>query len=400
MSAEVILLKKEIEQLKAENSSMLKKHQNELSVYKSIFDNKFLSMVLLDRNKKVIAFNKLSNDWAKVALGKEYHINQSFNDFLLEEERGLFDEKFSKALNGEIIFSLKCFKYFDNEEHWFKIQYLPVFDANDIVDRICLSTVNATLEKKLEGENLIAKNENNLLKTQKDSLQIQLTQKDEFVNILAHDIKSPFNAIVGFLDLIKEDFFQSTREELSSKLELVINSAHNTLGLLENMLNWSRSQLGTIEFKPRRINLYKLWLEVYDNHKLTSILKGIKVVCEIDKNQNANCDKDMMRFVIQNLFVNAIKFSKTEGIVKIKAEEQNDEIIVSISDIGVGIKKQDIYKLFDSNILYTTRGTANEKGTGLGLKISKKFVEIHKGKIWVESVPDKGSSFFFTLPIN
>jgi signal transduction histidine kinase len=219
--------------------------------------------------------------------------------------------------------------------------------------------------------------------------------KDKFFSIISHDLRSPINALAGLLDLIDKGAIKPEEMHKHTK-ELKVRFNH-TRTLLNNLLDWTLLQMDKLNLQAAKINLYRL---VEENIQLLGSVqdKKISMINEVPENAIGFADSNTINLVIRNLITNAIKFTNDGGRVVIAAREQGREWIVSVSDNGVGMKAEIMSMLFDKTAPYTTRGTANEKGTGLGLILCKEFVEKNGGRIWVESAEDKGSTFYFTLP--
>ena len=242
-----------------------------------------------------------------------------------------------------------------------------------------------------------------ILKESQEKLRESNISKDKFFSIIAHDLKSPFNAMLGFSEILNENFDEYSSDEQKKFVSFIYQGLQNTYNLLENLLQWSRSQKGMIDFRPEKTNLFLLTNEAIDLQNQSVEQKCIKLTNQIDENVFVDADKDMLSTIIRNLLSNAIKFTTKHGEVKIKAvsiptEDKKGFIEVVVNDTGVGISKEIQSKLFDIGENTSTEGTNKEKGTGLGLILCKEFIEKHGGKIWVESEVGKGSSFCFTLP--
>ena len=181
-------------------------------------------------------------------------------------------------------------------------------------------------------------------------------------------------------------------------LELMKDSAKNIYSLLENLLEWSRSQRGTIQFEPNHFPLRKIVDNNLSLAKLSAENKKIKLINLIDENINVYIDPNLITTVFRNLISNAIKFTNINGSITIDAFRDGDFYIVSVIDTGMGMSQETISKLFRIDVHVTTLGTSQEKGTGLGLILCKEFIIINGGNIWVESELGKGSTFKFTLP--
>ncbi|MFO7257459.1 MAG: tetratricopeptide repeat-containing sensor histidine kinase [Bacteroidota bacterium] len=222
--------------------------------------------------------------------------------------------------------------------------------------------------------------------------------KDKFFSIISHDLRGPLNSLTSFSELLINHMDQLTRSEIQSLARDLDLSVKNLYGLLENLLEWSRSQTGTMHFMPEPFDLSAL---LEENRSLLSQQaqnKRITLLSEAPEGVIVRAHKHSVSTVIRNLISNAIKFTPQGGVIKLNIQIESGEAIVSVADTGVGMDQDAIEKIFRIDAKHTTMGTANEKGTGLGLILCKEFVEKNHGKIWVTSEPGKGSIFYFSLP--
>jgi signal transduction histidine kinase len=219
--------------------------------------------------------------------------------------------------------------------------------------------------------------------------------KDKFFSIISHDLRSPINALAGLLDLLDKGAVKP--EEMHKHTQELKIRFNHTRTLLNNLLDWTLLQMDKLNLQAAKINLHRI---VEENIQLLTSVQGknISIVNNVPANAIGFADSNTINLVIRNLMTNAIKFTNDGGQVTIAAEERGSEWLFSVRDNGVGIKPEILNILFDKTAPYTTRGTANEKGTGLGLILCKEFVEKNGGKIWAESQEDNGSTFWFTLP--
>lgn len=234
-------------------------------------------------------------------------------------------------------------------------------------------------------------------KETEEQLKGLLATKDKLFSIISHDLRGPIGSFMQVIELLTSDVL-ITPDVPDSLLHELKDMSKNTFYLLENLLNWSRSQRSEIIYDPRTIIVNDL---IKENIALLSNAAGqksIQVQFEEKINYTAYADYDMINLVIRNILTNGIKFTRVGGLIVIRISEQNGLIEVELADNGVGMLKDVANKLFTDNQFHSTYGTSNEKGTGLGLVLCKDFVKRNGGAIRVESVPDKGSSFFFTLP--
>jgi len=236
----------------------------------------------------------------------------------------------------------------------------------------------------------------------KQNVQLQKlnADKDRFLSILAHDLRSPFNAILGFLSLLIENVRRYDTDKIENQLHFIENSAQRVYNLLEDILLWVKVQSGKLPYEPQSQDFTEICTDVIEFLQQNAIKKNIAVkYLEIEK-INVFADINMLKTTLRNLISNAIKFTNPGGKVNIYAEQTPINLTVTVADDGIGIAPEIIDKIFDVSQTYTSKGTANETGTGLGLLLCKEFVEKHGGKIWVESEIGKGSLFIFTLPTN
>lgn len=222
--------------------------------------------------------------------------------------------------------------------------------------------------------------------------------KDKFFSIISHDLKSPFNSILGLSDLLIEQIQEKNFDDIEEYAGIIRDSSQRAMDLLLNLLEWSRSQTGRMEFSPEYAKLSTLINEAIELLDDSAQQKSITIHRELPRKMIAFVDKAMISTILRNLISNAIKFTHPHGQIVISNELKNEELIVAVSDNGVGIKKERINKLFRIDENQSSLGTQNEKGTGLGLVLCKEFIEKHGGRIWVESELGKGSKFYFAIP--
>lgn len=226
--------------------------------------------------------------------------------------------------------------------------------------------------------------------------------RDRFFSIIAHDLKNPFNSLLGFTEILDNDYTELgdyKRREISRYLR---ESAESVYRLLENLLEWSSAQTGRLQINAQRIDLEKLAVESMEQIRLTAARKGVSLKLETTGTVLAVADEDMLRTVFRNLLSNAVKFTSRSGNVAISAAYRTDKkkkwAVVSIADTGTGIRPEEIKRIFHLTENKPTKGTDNEPGTGLGLPLSYEFIRLNGGSLHVESTWGKGSRFYFMLP--
>lgn len=264
---------------------------------------------------------------------------------------------------------------------------------NDLVDDLAHGISYIRLE---ESERAAAR----AIKESESKLKELIVTKDKFFNIVAHDLKNPFTSLLGSSELLYDNINQMTTENVK-KLALILNdSAKSGFAILQNLLDWSRSQTGMIRFCPTEINLRMIIDENIDNLNLQTSNKEIKMWSELKTDLIITADKNLINTVLRNLLSNAVKFTHKNGKIKIAAASRKNEVILSVIDSGIGMSPEKIDQLFKLENALSMPGTEKEQGTGLGLRLCKEFTELMGGRIWAESDPGKGSKFSFTIPVN
>lgn len=274
-----------------------------------------------------------------------------------------------------------------NEERWFRIESIPTAYENGDIQWF---GVTQDITERYKAEEAVRQNE--------VKLRDLNAQKDKFFSIIAHDLKNPFNSILGLSQLLIEQINEKDYEGIEEYAGYIKQSTQKAMNLLINLLDWSRSQTGRMAFNPEKFDLVEL---IEENRLLfdgNANQKSITLTNHSSNNLFVYADRQMVSTIIRNLVSNAIKFTKEGKEIVVTAEKNGTNILVSIKDEGVGITPERIDKLFQIDSNDSTPDTNNEMGTGLGLILCKEFVNKHGGDIWVESEPNIGSTFYFTLP--
>lgn len=251
------------------------------------------------------------------------------------------------------------------------------------------------------------KESNELLQKAKKQVEESVSQlrelnatKDKLFTIMAHDLKSPFNSVLGFSDLLIKEFRNYDDEKIENFLAIINSTSKHTLVLLDNLLDWVRLQTKQIIYQPENLPLQPIILEILELLSSSAKIKNISLNAFQSDGIVVYADRNMLQTIIRNLISNAIKFTNTGGEIDIYVVANHSEVEITISDNGVGMNEETRNKLFNVNTSITTLGTAKERGSGLGLIICKEFVEKQGGEIWVVSESGKGSDFKFTLPLS
>jgi signal transduction histidine kinase/streptogramin lyase len=266
-----------------------------------------------------------------------------------------------------------------------------------------LNETNTLMEERQQlieeqSEELIVQKED-LIK-QRDALNELNATKDKLFSILGHDLRSPFNVIIGFSDLLFRNIRNYPIEKTEFQIGAIKDAALNTYNLLNNLLEWSRSQSGKIRFEPVKIMVSELLANELNILLQQASKKEVEIKLTTTDNENLiDGDPDLLSTVMRNLISNAIKFSHKNTTVEISLNLSQNDLTFSVKDHGIGMSSRTIDKLFNVNTNTSTRGTNDEKGAGLGLLLCKDFIDKHNGTIWAESQQDLGSTFSFTIPV-
>ncbi|WP_035483783.1 tetratricopeptide repeat-containing sensor histidine kinase [Gaetbulibacter saemankumensis] len=248
--------------------------------------------------------------------------------------------------------------------------------------------------QELEEKNLKIEMQNEAFLEQTQHLENVNNVKDKLFSIISHDLKDSLSSINGFIDLLRDGSL--SRQEFENLIPELSENANNASLLLFNLLNWSKSQMQSLEPKPTLFDIQEVFADKVKLIEQRMETKGIELV-DHSLRDFAYADRSMFEIVVQNLLANALKFCKNGDTITISNHISNGNCIVSVADTGIGISEENLGKIFKGNS-FTTRGTNNEKGTGLGLSICKELVELNNGKIWVESTVNVGSTFYVQLP--
>ncbi|MCU7512114.1 MAG: PAS domain S-box protein [Ignavibacteria bacterium] len=264
-------------------------------------------------------------------------------------------------------------------------------------DKETLELISYPVSRAIERR----KNEEQILEYVQQLKETNAT-KDRFFSFISHDLRGPFSSLLGFSEMMLEDFESLPHEDLKRYLEIINATSRNLYNLLNNLLQFSRFQTGRVQNNPSEYNLGELVSKNVDLLRGNALKKGIHLTTETTINRAAFVDEEMISSAIQNLITNAVKFTPRNGSITVKCVqmEGEDKAMISVCDTGVGMDKDTLDKLFRIEVIHSTSGTEKEPGTGLGLILTKEFVEKNNGRIWVQSTPGKGSTFCFTLPLS
>lgn len=250
---------------------------------------------------------------------------------------------------------------------------------------------------KIKSNKLLA-SKNKVIEKSEQELRVLNASKNKFFSIIAHDLKNPLHTVLGYSSLLYKNYDKFKETERRKFASDIFQSTNNISRLLQNLLEWSRSQTGVLNFSPDVFEYQRVLDNALSVLRLLAEQKSIQIKTGHDPELKLFADPLMIETVLRNLINNAIKFTPDGGHIEVSAKEADGQIQISVTDTGVGISEEESQNLFRIDSKVKRKGTNNEDGTGLGLILCHEFVNKHQGKIWVESTPGKGSEFTFTIP--
>lgn len=361
--------------------------QNEKQKYQDLYDFAPIAYLTFNETGNILELNHS----AARLFGKRresFQLNSIF-PFLTDECKNDFRLMVKNAFSYGVEVGELTFQDVSNNTIHAKVQ-LSVFLEKEVYEKLCWMTItDITKQRNIETT----------LRDSEQKLRELNALKDKFFSIISHDLKGPIGSIVNILGLLEKEIEKESSEQKHT-INLLQVTAKQTQALLEDLLLWSRSQSNRVKFNPIKIDIKWLINDIVLFQKyVIANKKEINISIDIqDEDVSVFADMEMIKIVFRNLLANAIKFTQVGGSVKVGCEPaQNGKVLFYISDTGVGISDENQAKLFKLEEHYTTKGTNQERGTGLGLIICKEFIERNGGNIFVESSEGKGSKFSFTL---
>jgi len=384
MKNETKLLREKIRELEKENT-ILKEQKIEITeakeLYLKIFEE-FPALIWRSRLDKLCDyFNKTWLEFTGRTMEQEFGngwaegVHPDDFNACLQTYVNAFDERRSFLMEYRMKNKL-------GEYRWIRDFGRPFYD----LDNTFLGYIGSCYD--------ITENKNN------ENKLIELNAaKDKFFSVIAHDLRAPLSSIIGFSEHLMAVVKARDYEQTGKMADIIMQSSARAMDLLMNLMEWAQLQSGRMEFNPECIEMNPIINEAVLLLSGNATQKSITISNTLSPEIRVNADRAMVSTVLRNLISNGIKFTQPGGTITIKSAVKQQELIVSVTDTGVGISKKRIDKLFEINESYSTSGTQNEKGTGLGLILCREFIEKNNGKIWVESKSERGSTFYFSLPL-
>jgi PAS domain S-box-containing protein len=339
----------------------------------------------------IIEFNR-KGEYVKVAPTNEKLLVMPRNEIIGKSLHDIFEKDLADFFLSPILECLETKKLviidyklkISGEEMWFRAR-ISYLSENSVI----FLAHNNTTQKLTE----------NALKNSEIKLKKINAQKDKFFSIIAHDLRNPLGSFYDIAKLLYDDYDNFDDIERKDFLKLLKESSKNTYELLDNLLEWSRSQKGLIKFSPENVNLRNLVSDNLEVLKIPADNKNIDIINNVAANIVINADINMLNTILRNIISNSIKFSNDNGAIEIGVSKlENNYIEIFVKDNGIGMSEKTLSELFRIDVNVSTKGTKGESGTGLGLILCREFIEKNKGKIWVESKLGAGSTFYFSLP--
>lgn len=358
--------------------------------FRSIFENSGIGKAILNAKGE---FMKVNNSFAEM-LG--YGIEE-FKDMNMLDITHPSEIEHSLQIMKELLRD-KSIKYRElekkylrknGETFWGLVTITPIKDENGKLTFFIAQFQDITKRKNAEAK---------LIKYAEELKELNQS-KDKFFSIISHDLRSPFNALLGISEYTTQFFDDLSKVEIKESIENIHSSAKKVYNLMQNLLEWTQIQTGRVKFERSKIDLYDISKSILELYRETADSKNINLTSNISNSIFLYANLYMIETVLRNLVSNGIKFTHPDGSVSISAAVKSDLVEVTVEDNGVGIAPDNQKKLFRIDEQYRMDGTANEKGTGLGLILCKDFVGKSNGTISVVSELNKGSKFTFTVPV-
>ena len=298
------------------------------------------------------------------------------------DDRDLYSREMQAALAQQKTQYTIVFRMLNPEGkyEWLQNNTTATYDDNGKVLRRIVQARNITKQVELENE-----------------LRRLNADKDQFIRILGHDLRSPFSSLIGFSTLLLENLHEYDLKQIEEQVRIINQTSLSTFELLEQILLWVKSQSGKLELDIVQLDFRQESTHVIRTVENLAVKKGIKIDIVETEKICLSADLNIFKTVLRNLVSNAIKFTNQNGHIVISAEKQDQTVLITVSDNGIGMDEKVLAKIWDINSYFSSTGTNGELGTGFGLKLCKELVEKHKGKIWAESAPGRGSKFIFSL---
>lgn len=378
-------------------SELLSRWTNEFSDV--ISSGNCIYVCLLDKEGEILFINSTFNELIK-GKGSSSFLNPDTNALVATKGNGLiFDGYLTVGDNYSFNRSIEAKVYRREQE----LLLLGGINANDLFEQnekvFKLNNENQNLQRDLIKEKKLLQSALYKLNNTNEELSKRNNEKDKFLSLLVHDIKSPFNSLLGFTYLLKNKIEEFPISELKRIAGMINDITEKSDNLLNDIITWYKAQSGKITFTPEEIQLEEFCREIIKNVEYSAHRKQIQLNLQIEKRITFKGDVNMLKTILRNLLANAIKFTPENGKVSLVAKVQHDKIIFEVVDNGMGISEENIAKIMDESVSFTSAGSSGENGTGIGVNLCIDLIRKIGGELHIFSRSQQGSTFWFDVPL-
>lgn len=386
-------------------------------IYAAIYQNSFIEYSLIDKNGNYILSSDDSRSWDFMNPSPRYNfydgkgidmIKGGRSSVLLEDNKGYYSYKRINlaTILEELGQSVKATQS-TNSLNWYIISgvtynyinstaWQQIIEVKYMILLECwiLSILSLLIYYFYQAR----RSSNKQLSYQNKELEKQSKIKDDFYAIISHDLRSPFTGLIGLSSVIKDEAESLEKHEVKQYGEMIHQASSQTFELLEKLLDWTKAQTSKMVAKPSQFDLHECITACVELYRAVSQDKGINLKVEGYKGLLVTTDRSMFETILRNLLSNALKFTPENGTIEVDYQSTHKGFEIKVKDSGVGIPQDKLKNLFNINVNTSTKGTKNEKGTGLGLPLCKRLAELNYGSIIVHSTENKGTTFILSLP--
>lgn len=362
-------------------------YEESSALYKALIENAFDAIYLM-KGRRYVYVNPRFCELTGYTFDELTDESYDFNILIPEESKKFLEERYQARLAGKEIPNTYELQLVNKSGGRVYVEVSTVSVGNP--GEVIVMGIMRDITQRIQYQQKLLE--------QQQQLRELNTAKDKFFNIIAHDLRTPISGLISLTQALIQNAELLSPEESNELLQNLLDYSLQSMNLLENLLQWSRSQIGSIPYNPEPIDLYEIAEAAKTINEPYARQKSIQITNEIKPETYALLDRNMISTAIRNLVSNAVKFTDCDGKITISLNDLEDKWEISVSDTGVGMTEDQISNLFKLGKTKTTPGTRNEKGSGIGLLLVKEFIEMNKGTINVESKKGQGTTFRIHLP--